>query len=410
MKIKRLVVVVVAVAALAGGGYAIWRAVSPGAEAPVGAEYVVRKGELVEVASASGTIQPHVQVDVKSRASGEVIEVHVTEGQHVAAGALLFRLDPTDAERAVREARTTLRKVQADLGTSRSTLAVAQAEASNAQTTSDVNRRGAEMGVISTETSRGATHAAQIAVANIGMRRSQVAAASASLEAARLAVDEAEKRLGEMNIFAPIAGTVLAVTVERGSIVASGITSVSGGTALATIADLSDLRVIGAIDEAQIGRVAVAQPVKIRVDAYPERTFVGRVERVSPLGQMLQNVVTFDVEIIVTDPEAGRLRSGMSADVEIETQRRPDAILVPLLAIQSVGARRFVRLANGERRAIQTGETDGNRIAVTRGLAVGDHILLAAGGGRGAAPAQGATKSLIPMGGRRSGGGGGAPH
>jgi len=409
MNIKRIAILVVVVAALAGGGYAIYRAVAAGEEAPAGEEYVVQQGELVEMASASGTIQPDVQVEVKSRASGEVTEVHVTEGQEVQAGDLLFKLDPTDAQRTVSEARTSLRRVQADLGTSRSTLAVAEAEAANAETTSDVNRRGVEAGVISTEASRGTTHAAQIATATVGMRRSQVTAAAASLQAARLAVDEAERRLAETSIFASIAGTVLAVNVERGSIVASGITSVSGGTALATIADLSDLRVIGALDEAQIGRVAVGQAVTIRVDAYPLQTFTGRVERVSPLGQTVQNVVTFDVEIVVTDSHANLLRSGMSADVEIETRRRDDAVLVPLLAIQSVGAQRFVTLASGERREIQTGETDGNRIAVLHGLEVGERILLASGAGRGAVPAQAATKSLIPMG-RPHGGGEGPPH
>src|SRR5690606_17068573 len=100
---------------------------------------------------------------------------------------------------------------------------------------------------------------------------------------------------------APIAGTVLNVAVERGSIVASAVTNVGGGSALATIADLSDLRVIGQIDESQIGKVHVDQEATLRVNAYPNRGFTARVIRVSPLGVTETNVVTFDVELAVTD-------------------------------------------------------------------------------------------------------------
>jgi HlyD family secretion protein len=180
-----------------------------------------------------------------------------------------------------------------------------------------------------------------------------------------------------MEITAPVSGTVLSVGVERGSIVASAISNVSGGTALATVADLSDLRVIGAIDEAQIGRVQVDQQVEIRVDAYTERTFVGRVARVSPLGVETSNVVTFDVEIVVEDENASLLRSGMSADLTIITGQQ-EGILVPLTAVRSEGGRRFVVLASGETRQIRTGSTDGRQLVVLEGLNDGELVSTAA--------------------------------
>lgn len=394
-------------ALLLGGGGAAYYFLGSAEErvVPTGEVLVVERGELVETAEATGTIEPHVQVEVKSRASGEVIEVLVQEGDSVEAGQLLFRLDPRDAERALEDARVALRRVQAELSQARANLAVTEAQARDAEASREVSARGTERGLVSTEATRTATSAAEVARANVQLRQAAIAASNASLAAARLAVADAEQRLTEMAIVAPVAGTVLSVAVERGSIVASAVTNVSGGTALATVADLTDLRVIGAIDEAQIARVQVGQDVEIRVDAYPRRTFRGRVERVAPLGVALTNVVTFDVEIVVTDEDASLLRSGMSADLAIVTGR-DEGVLVPLAAVRSSGTRRYVMLESGEERTIRTGATDGRRIAVREGLAEGDRVL-ASGPVQRATP--NGTKSLFPTGrpGRGSGGSGG---
>lgn len=194
-----------------------------------------------------------------------------------------------------------------------------------------------------------------------------------------------------MEINAPVSGTVLSVDIERGSIVASAISNVSGGTTMATLADLSDLRVIGEIDEAQIGQVDVDQEVEIRVDAYSDRVFSGRVDRVAPLGVETSNVVTFDVEIVVEDENASLLRSGMSADLSIITGRQ-EGILVPLTAVRSEEGRRFVILESGESRQIRTGSTDGRQLVVLRGLNDGDRVSTATASA--AAPA--AQRSLLP--------------
>src|SRR5690606_25648795 len=128
---KKIALGLVALAAVGGGALGLfgWLGSEPEEESPT---YVVRRGEIVETATATGTIEPHVQVEVKSRASGEVIEVLVSEGATVEAGALLVRLDPADAERAVREARVAERRAQADVAQARASLAVAQAEAGEA--------------------------------------------------------------------------------------------------------------------------------------------------------------------------------------------------------------------------------------------------------------------------------------
>lgn len=380
---KKLAIAVVLLTAV-GLGVWYWRARDAGVDqANVGETVTVGRGELVDVAAASGTIEPDVQVEVKSRASGEVIEVLVTEGQRVEAGALLVRLDPADAERAVREARAGQRRIMAQLAESKASLEMARLESKNAADGLAVSQRGKDLGLVSSESARTAGYSASLADANITLRKAQLAAAQTQLETAQLDVEEAERRLAESDVYAPIAGTVLSVDVEKGTIVASALTNVSGGTPLMTLADLTELRVIGAIDEAQVGRVATDQPVVVRVDAYPDRSFEGKVTRVSPLGKMETSVVTFDVEIVITDANRELLRSGMSADVEIVTAQHSDVLLVPLASIQSKGAMRFVRMANGEQRPITTGATDGTHIIVLEGLEEGDAIAGAATSGGG---------------------------
>ncbi|MCB9617382.1 MAG: efflux RND transporter periplasmic adaptor subunit [Sandaracinus sp.] len=409
---KKRLGIVLGLIVLGGGGVWWWTSRSKAGTENAAAREVraVERGELVETAEATGKIEPHVQVEVKSRTSGEVIEVLVAEGDQVEAGQLLFRLDPRDAERSLEDARVALRRVQAELSQARANLAVTEAQARDADATRDVSARGAERGLVSNEASRTAASSAEVARANVQLRQAAISASQASLAAARLAVADAEQRLSEISIYAPVAGTVLDVAVERGSIVASALTNVNGGTALATVADLTDLRVIGAIDEAQISRVHVGQDVRIRVDAYPERTFEGRVERVAPLGVTATNVVTFDVEIVVTDAEASLLRSGMSADLSIITGRS-EGVLVPLAAVRSNEGRRYVVLASGEERTIRTGGNDGRNLVVVDGLVEGDRIVVsgavarASGGsnnGLFGPPRRGGSSS----GSRRSGGGG----
>lgn len=364
-------IVAVAIALVAGLVVSYGRAGATAPRETVRAE----RGALIEVASVAGTIEPHAQVDVHSRSAGEVIEVAVEEGQSVEAGALLFRLDPIDAERALRTAQSDVLRFQAALAQANAEIAVARAGASDAAETARVGERGVELGLTAPETARQSTHARDVATTQVTLRRAQAASARAQLAAAELAVEEARRNLARTEIRAPFAGTVLSVGVELGSIVSSPMSNVSGGTTLVTLADLGDLRVIGQLDEAQIGRVEVGQDVTFRVDAHPDRAFAGRVQRVSPLGVIDTNVVVFDVEIVVTDPEVALLRSGMSADVEIVTARHEDALLVPLTAIRSRGATRAVELADGTRRTIRTGPTDGERIVVLEGLAEGDAIV-----------------------------------
>ncbi len=373
-RIKRVVMGVVASVVIAGGvgGYMYTREQS---KPQAGPTVEVNRGSLKETAAASGNIEPAVQVEVKSRTSGQIVEILVKEGEAVKQGQLLVRLDPVDAERALAEAKVSLEKVRSDITAAQASLVVADIERKNSIDDEALAQKTADLGLGPKDNVRTASKTTKVAAANVTLKNAQLNAAQLQLKTAELSVQDAETRLKETKIYAPMDGTILDIPVEVGVIVASALTNVNGGTAIMTLADLTDLRIIGAIDEAQIGRVGADQNVEIRVDAYPDKVFKGRVIFVSPLGKEVSSVVTFDVEIVIEDENRSLLRSGMSADVEIVTSEQKDVVLVPLLAVETKGKARFVRLANGEQRAIKTGATDGTSLVVLEGLEGGEDIL-----------------------------------
>ena len=392
---SRLLRIALALAALAAIGYAVYHFTRPD-EAPVGQLLKLERGSLIETAAATGSIEPNVMVEVKSRASGEVIEMLIREGDVVEAGQLLMRLDPFDTDRAILEARTSEQRVRAELAQAQASVRVAEAELEEIRAQVEISTKGRDLGLVSSDAARSLASSLAIAEANLGLRRAAIQAVRAQLQSAQLTVQEAERRRRETEIVAPIAGAILDLEVEKGTIVASAVTNVAGGTTLATLAALDELRVIGELDEAQIARVVPGQRATLRVSAYPDREFDGEVVRVSPLGKMETNVVTFDVEIRIIDDEADKLRSGMSADIEIITRELSDQLLVPLIAVESLGRKRFVRMPNGEQREIVTGASDAEHLVVLEGLEEGDTILIGAvGAGRGAGPAGRAP--MMPM-------------
>jgi HlyD family secretion protein len=368
------------IVALVGGGaaFAFLRAdgAQPAGEGP--ATIAARRGTLVEQASATGTVEPDVSVELKPRGSGQVIEVLVEAGQTVVTGDILLKLDPVEREEDLAAARAALVQVEARLREAEASVAVARAQATEARASAAVRQRGAAQGLLPAEERRSADSAAAVARTTVTLREAQVAAVAAEVEQAKLRVATAQRLLDETVVRAPIDATVLSVAVARGSVVASGITNIGGGTAVLTLADLSTLLVVGQVDEAHIGRVVEGLPVEVRVDAFPDRTFRGQVRRVSPLGTATNNVVTFPIEVAVADQDAHLLRPGMSADVEVVIGRHEDALLLPVTALRSRGRERFVLLPSGERRAVKVGATDGTDIVITEGLREGEGV--AAGG------------------------------
>ena len=336
----------------------------------------VRRGNLVETALLSGQVKARVQVDVKSRASGEIIEIAVNEGDLVKEGELLLRLDPIDEERALATAEANRKSALAQVSQARAALAMARTDDVEAAARLDVRLQGASQGLISEDERRTVASAAASAKQGVAVRRADLQAAQAQLQRAEVELSQAQQRLKETTIVAPIAGTVLAVHADQGAIVASGITNIAGGTPLVTIGDLSSLYVVGSLDEADIGRVSADDAVTIRVDAFPDTTFSGRVERIAPMGQAISNVVTFDVNVLVTDSRGDRLRPGMTADLEVVTATHKHVLLVPVSAIRSEQGKRYVLRPDGTHTSVRMLGTDGTSAAIEGDLQEGQKIVV----------------------------------
>jgi HlyD family secretion protein len=221
---------------------------------------------------------------------------------------------------------------------------------------------------------------------NVKLADAQVAAADTAVTSASLSLEDANKRLDETTIIAPIDGTVLTFSVQVGNIISSPISNVGGGVVLCVLGDLSILHVLGSLDEADVGRVKAKMDVQIRVDAFPERTFEGKVAAIAPLGKNESNVVTFDLDVIVTDKKAAMLMPGMSADLQVIVNKVEDTLIVPVTAVRAEGRKQSVQNAAGETIAIKIGPSDGTNVAITEGVKEGDEVVLnnQRGGGAGA--------------------------
>ena len=266
----------------------------------------IERRDIVVSAQASGTVQPDTTVEVKSKASGEILELVVETGQVVKRGDLMVRVDPRIPRNAVAQA-------QADLE-------VAQARLTNASS----QRRRADELFKSQSITEQEHEQALLDYAN----------ANAEVIRARVAVDNARDQLDDTNVRAPISGTIIQKLVERGQVISSPTNDVGGGTVLLNMADLNLVQVRTLVDETDIGKIQPGQRATVTVEAYPSQPFSGTVLKIEPQAQTEQNVTMFPV-LVRIDNKAGLLRPGMNAEVEVHVGRRDDVLTVPNAALRT---------------------------------------------------------------------------
>lgn len=313
----------------------------------------VERRRIERIVVATGTIEPEDEVEVRSRISGIVEKVRVAAGDHVARSAALVEIE--------RE----LLAAQADEARAR----VAGSKAELARAASELRRavKLRDGGTMSASQEEDA------------ITRQQSAAAAVARDQATL--ETLEIQLGYATVIAPMDGTILDVDVKIGSAVAS-VASVTGGTRLLTIADDRTLHLDGLVDENDVAWVEVGQPARVRTEAYPGRTFAGEVRKIKPLGERQQNVTYFKVEVLITDPDAAKLRAKMSADADIVSEVVEDALIVPEAALLYDGDRIYVerRVAGDapkfEPATIRVGVLESGRAQVLEGLRVDDEVRL----------------------------------
>ncbi len=320
-------------------------------------EYVVQKGVFQTDVSANGIVGPIDRVEIKSKASGRIDELPVEEGDFVKKGDLICRLDQTDVQAEVDQA-------QADLD-------IAEAELKTAQNTYNRRQQLFDKGLISEEERD-----------NSGLALAQ---AKGKMVRARTALDQANVRLSETIVRAPIDGVILQKYVEAGQIISSGISSVSGGTAIADIADMRFVYVQAGIDEIDVGKIRVGQEATIVAEAYPNMKFSGKIIRIAPEAVVEQSVTLFNVVIEVANKD-GLLKSGMNANVEIVIVREENVLMAPTMAFSQPGEEagqkpggptniREVLLKEGDQfvpREVEVGLSNFRETVITSGLKEGD--------------------------------------
>lgn len=267
----------------------------------------VERQDIVVTVEADGTIEPINVVDVRSKASGQITQMPVDIGSVVKQGQLLVQVDPRDV------------KNQYD----QSLAALKAAQVQQAVTAADEKRSDdlhAEKVVTDQE------HDATVLTAEN---------ARSSLVAARTNLDIAKQRLDDATVRAPISGTVIAKPVAVGQVISSATTSVSGGTSLLSMADLRQIRIRALVNETDIGNVRPGEQASVVVDAYPDRTFRGSVEKIEPQAVVEQSVTEFPV-LITLPNEEGFLMPGMNGNVTILVEQQNDVLAVPVDAVRSI--------------------------------------------------------------------------
>jgi len=266
----------------------------------------VERRNLVVSASASGAIEPVLTVDVKSKASGEIIGMNVQTGDDVKEDQLLASIDP-------RIPRNNLAQAQANLE-------VAQAQLSNAKA----------------QLARSDTlfKAQAITQTEYDGARLDYANANASVIRARSDLENARDRMNDTKLRAPLAGTIITKNVELGTVISSPTTDVGGGTVLFRMANLDTVQIRALVDETDIGKVSPGLLSTITVDAYPNRPFEGSVLKIEPQATVQQNVTMFNVLVRIPNPNH-LLKPGMNTEVEIHVGRRDNVLAVPNAALRT---------------------------------------------------------------------------
>ncbi len=288
-------VVALAVVVVVVGG--VWYFQHGRQDAPVYQTVAVTRGELTKLVTATGTLNPVVNVTVGSQVSGRISKLNVDFNSPVTKGEVIAEIDPSTYQAAVEQAT-------ADLANAKANLELQQVEANRS---SDL---------FTNKLISGSDY--DTAIANLHEAEAMVKIKQASLNNSLV-------NLNYCKIVAPVDGVVISRAVELGQTVAS---SFNTPTIFQIANDLTKMQIDSSVAEADVGGVAEGQDVAFTVDAYPDRTFHGIVTQVRNAPTTVNNVVTYDCVISVTNADY-KLKPGMTADVSITVAQRENALMIP---------------------------------------------------------------------------------
>ena len=308
----------------------------------------VRQGSISEVLAETGTIQFVRTVVVKPTTSGEIRHIHAEVGDRVSAGDVLAVIEPDPSQ-------------SLQLSRQRASVDGARIDLSDQEMTFRRKRELYERSLISSEEFDKARIENTRARHNLDM-------AELELKIMELKVNvevDSNKTHDAVGILSPLNGIVIARLVEAGEVVASGTSSYTGGTEMFRIGDPDRMIVESAIGEIDAGRVRPGQDVRIRVDAYPDAEYRGRVLRLAPTGVRRpgSTLVTFGAEIVISNPSLA-LQQGMSCDIDIVVARKDRSVLVPASSVMETND--YVDTIAEQNDPALTGQAPGRRHIVYR--------------------------------------------
>ena len=311
---KKIILTLIVLAVLGASAYAYYK--SKAVPEPTVTTMPLSRGDIAETVQATGTLEAVETVDVGTQVSGVVEQMSVDYNSIVKKGQVIARLDPSIIQTQIEQATANVTRGLADLDGRRVTLADAERKYEQAKMMFDKQLIPRDQ--------------LETAELNVKTQESQIRSAEAGLVQTKSQLNTQEVNLGHTVIRAPIDGIVISRSVDQGQTVAA---SMNAPVLYVIAADLTKMQIIANIDESEIGRMRMGQPVTFRVDAYPTDTFRGTVHQIRLLPTTVQNVVTYSTVISVPNPDY-KLKPGMTGNVTIEIARRENVLRAPAAALR----------------------------------------------------------------------------
>ena len=354
----------------------------------------VEKGDLAKSVVATGKIEPITKVEIKSKASGIVKKLYVDYGDRVKKGQILAELDKEEIEARVDQARAQLEASSASLNGTRADLERAKVDAEGPDVpllkrAYDRAQGMAKDGVVSASALDDAQknyemslNKQNVAKAQLQVLQAKIGQAQAQVAQDRANLKQLEEQLGYTTIESPIDGIVLSRDVEIGDAVSSILVLGSGATLVMTLGDTSEVYVKGKVDESDIGKVYLGQPARIKVESFKDKTFTGKVTKISPMGVEKDNVTTFEVRVSINNPE-GVLKANMTANAEVILEEHKNVLQIPEGSIiYDKDKKASVEVPDpkgkeGKKKvAVNIGISNGAKTELLAGLKEGDQVVL----------------------------------
>ena len=354
----------------------------------------VEKGDLAKSVVATGKVTPITKVEVKSKASGIVKKLLVDYGDRVKQGQLLAQLDKIEIEAQVAQSKAALEAAQANLASSQADYERAKVDSEGPdvpprQRAYDRAIGMAKDGVVSQSALDDAEKNYTMAVNKQNVSKAQVIVLKAKIAQAQANVvqDQAnltqlDEQLSYTDIVSPIDGIVLSRDVEMGDAVSSILVLGSSATLVMTLGDTSEVYVKGKVDESDIGKVYLGQRARIKVESFKDKTFEGKVTKISPMGVEKDNVTTFEVRVSIQNP-GGELKAEMTANAEVILDEHKNVLQIPEGAIiydkdkkASVEVPDPKGKDGKDKVAVNIGISNGAKTEVLSGLKEGQEVVL----------------------------------